>query len=403
MRAVIACFAAVLLVTLAPAGVAQTFGEDVSFLKKHCDPVILEGPDGQTQVAVVPLYQGRVMTSTARGADGMSFGWMNRGLISSGERAPHMNAFGGEDRFWLGPEGGQYSLYFDPGVPFDLEHWQVPEPIDWGAWEVQARQSDSVSFRERMRLVNYAGAEFDIAVRRQVSLLDSAEARQLLDVKPGEGVEMVAFRSRNTIENAGNRAWRKQSGLVSIWVLGQFKASPDTTVVIPYKARSGTDAEQVVNDAYFGEIADDRLKVEDGLVFFKADAESRGKIGIPPRYAKPVLGSYDAANGVLTIVHYTLSDKTLDYVNSLWKMQERPYRGDAVNSYNDGPTADGSQMGNFYELESSSPAAELEPGGTLTHVHRTFHLTGPKEELNRCWAWGWTASHPPCRESPRKG
>ena len=383
MRAVIACFAAVLLVTLAPAGVAQTFGEDVSFLKKHCDPVILEGPDGQTQVAVVPLYQGRVMTSTARGADGMSFGWMNRGLISSGERAPHMNAFGGEDRFWLGPEGGQYSLYFDPGVPFDLEHWQVPEPIDWGAWEVQARQSDSVSFRERMRLVNYAGAEFDIAVRRQVSLLDSAEARQLLDVKPGEGVEMVAFRSRNTIENAGNRAWRKQSGLVSIWVLGQFKASPDTTVVIPYKARSGTDPEQVVNDAYFGEIADDRLKVEDGLVFFKADAESRGKIGIPPRYAKRVLGSYDAANGVLTIVHYTLSDKTLDYVNSLWKMQERPYRGDAVNSYNDGPTADGSQMGNFYELESSSPAAELEPGGTLTHVHRTFHLTGPKEELNR--------------------
>ena len=38
-----------------------------------------------------------------------------------------MNVFGGEDRFWLGPEGGQFALYFKPGDPFDLDHWQVPE------------------------------------------------------------------------------------------------------------------------------------------------------------------------------------------------------------------------------------------------------------------------------------
>ena len=44
-------------------------------------------------------------------------------------------------RFWLGPEGGQYSLYFKPGDPFDLAHWQVPEPIDWGAWSSSDRSS----------------------------------------------------------------------------------------------------------------------------------------------------------------------------------------------------------------------------------------------------------------------
>ena len=111
----------------------------------------------------------------------------------------------------------------------------------------------------------------------------------------------------------------------------------------------------------------------------------------PPRCASPARLSttentsisQDAANGVLTIVHYSLSDETLDYVNSLWKMQERPYRGDAVNSYNDGPTGDGTQMGNFYELESSSPAAALRPGEDMTHVHRTFHFTGPRGELDR--------------------
>ena len=31
-----------------------------------------------------------------------------------------MNVFGGEDRFWLGPEGGQFALYFKAGDPFDL-------------------------------------------------------------------------------------------------------------------------------------------------------------------------------------------------------------------------------------------------------------------------------------------
>ena len=45
-----------------------------------------------------------------------------------------MNVFGGEDRFWLGPEGGQYALYFKPDDPFDLDHWQVPDAFDWDTW-----------------------------------------------------------------------------------------------------------------------------------------------------------------------------------------------------------------------------------------------------------------------------
>jgi hypothetical protein len=55
-----------------------------------------------------------------------------------------------------------------------------------------------------------------------------------------------------------------------------------------------------------------------------------------------------------------------------------------VNSYNDGPPAPGKeQMGKFYEVESSSSAAQLEPGESLTHVHQTFHLHGPRAELDR--------------------
>jgi hypothetical protein len=70
------------------------------------------------------------------------------------------------------------------------------------------------------------------------------------------------------------------------------------------------------------------------------------------------------------------------YVNSLWEWQESPYAGDVVNSYNDGPLEDGAQLGPFYELESSSPARELQPDEFLRHVHRTYHFEGDFENLN---------------------
>ena len=90
-----------------------------------------------------------------------------------------------------------------------------------------------------------------------------------------------------------------------------------------------------------------------------------------------MLGSYDADNKVLTIVQFNQPAGVTDYVNSLWKLQDNPYGGDAANSYNDGPPAPGAKpLGPFYELESSSPAAALAPGKSLTHVHRTIHLTG---------------------------
>src|SRR5688500_5609175 len=72
------------------------------------------------------------------------------------------------------------------------------------------------------------------------------------------------------------------------------------------------------------------------------------------------------------------------YVNSMWEIQREPYKGDVINSYNDGPPAPGkAPLGPFYELETSSPALRLSPGQRHTHVHRTFHLVGPDSDLDR--------------------
>ncbi len=83
----------------------RNFNQDVQFLSQYQPMIVLKSEDQMTQVAICPNYQGRVMTSTATGETGLSFGWINYELISSRKIKDHINAFGGEDRFWLGPEG----------------------------------------------------------------------------------------------------------------------------------------------------------------------------------------------------------------------------------------------------------------------------------------------------------
>ena len=68
---------------------AGTFGDDLALLKKHVSVMVLTDDAGQAHVAVVPEYQGRVMTSTAAGMDGPSYGWINREAIAAGKREPH--------------------------------------------------------------------------------------------------------------------------------------------------------------------------------------------------------------------------------------------------------------------------------------------------------------------------
>ena len=234
-----------------------------------------------------------------------------------------------------------------------------------------------------MRLVNYSGTTFALEVDRQVHILAPEQIRKFLGVAPAGGAKAVAFESQNRITNTGKAAWRKATGLLSVWVLGMFPPAPHTTVVVPFRAGPAASLGPVVNDAYFGKVPEDRLVAGNGVLFFRADGQHRSKIGLSPRRAKELLGSYDSDSGVLTVVQYTLPAGAADYVNSMWEIQKDPYGGDAVNSYNDGPPQPGAKpLGPFYELETSSPAAALAPGASLVHVHRTFHFVGQERDLD---------------------
>jgi hypothetical protein len=162
-----------------------------------------------------------------------------------------------------------------------------------------------------------------------------------------------------------------------------YNPSPATTIVVPILAGSEAALGTKVTSDYFGQVPADRLKATESAIFFSGDGQYRSKIGVSPRRSKAILGSYDAQNHVLTIVQFTQPKDAVDYVNSLWKLQDKPFGGDALNSYNDGPPSPGAKpLGPFYELESSSPAAALKPGKSLSHVHRTIHLQGDPAALD---------------------
>ena len=353
-----------------------SFGYDLAFLQGHDSSLVIL-QNGPAKLIVSAKYQAKVLTSTAAGDGGASFGWIHYKAFD-GPPDPHMNAYGGENRFWLGPEGGPYSLFFVKGAKMEFANWHTPAAVDSEPWELVNSTPTSVSLRKDMELANYAGTQLHCKVDRKISLLISEAVDSLLQIHLQKDVQFVAYRAENTVTNTGDKAWDDSTGMPCTWILDMFPPSDSTVIVIPYKPDS---LREPATTDYFGEIPADRIKYKEGVLFFKADGKSRGKLGVHPAAAKKVAGSYDATKNVLTIILYDV-DPLGKYLNQEWRMDKPIYSGDAMNAYNDGPLTNGSQMGPFYELESVSTAHFLPPGHSATHWHSVFHFTGDEAALN---------------------
>jgi hypothetical protein len=349
------------------------FDKDLSFLKKYDSVIVLSS--GNSKVIVSPKYQAKVFTSTA--GSGTSFGWINYNVFTAAPD-PHMNAYGGENRIWLGPEGGPFSLFFPEGFVMDFSNWKIPAPFDTEPWETISSSDTMAALKKDMKFGNYAGTELTLTINRKIQVLDQPAIEQLLNTNYDDGVKAVGYYTENSVTNTGQRKWTDSTGMPCIWILDMFPPSPNTTIIIPFKIDSIT---KPAHTNYFGEIPDDRIKYADSVLFFKADGMHRSKLGIPPYSAKNRAGSYDEDKMILTITVFDV-DPTARYLNQEWDTQKPPFSGDAVNAYNDGPLENGRQLGPFYELESVSPAAFLAPGQSLTHRHSVFHFTGDEEALD---------------------
>ncbi len=357
-----------------------TFGYDLEFLSKYDQVVVLKSDDSGAQIIVSPKYQGKVFTSTAGNIGGTSFGWVNYKAFTA-PVSPHMNAYGGENRFWLGPEGGRFSLFFKPAAKMDLENWKTPSSIDTESWTVTGQDAQSVTLKKDIRLINYQGTELSLTVDRRIRLLSRSQIAEKTGMASDSSVRVVGYETDNVITNKGNLEWTEKTGMPCIWLLDMFRPSPQTTIIVPFNNPQKDSFNLVATTNYFGEISADRLKHTDAALFFRADGNSRGKLGVRPSKVKPVAGSYDAAGKILTIILFD-TDPHARYLNQEWNTTKPAFSGDAMNAYNDGPLADGTQMGPFYEIESVSPAAFLKPGQSLSHHHSVFHFTGDGKSLD---------------------
>ena len=356
-----------------------TFGYDLDFLKQRDSVVVLNSKNDTSQLVISPKYQAKVFTSTADGLNGKSFGWINYKTFSKPSLDPHMNAYGGEDRLWLGPEGGKFSLFFKPGTKMEFANWHTPAAIDNESWKLISHTDKTASLSKSASIMNYAGTSLVVSIKRDISILEPADIKKILGVDFDNKIKSVAFSTINTITNKGDKPWDKQSGAPCLWNLDMFSPSAKTVIIVPF---TDTVSGKIATTDYFGEIAKDRIKYLNRLILFKADGKSRGKLGLPPNRARTMAGSYDAQNNVLTITMFDTDPKST-YLNQEWRTDKDPFTGDAVNAYNDGPLADGSQLGPFYEIESVSPAAFLKPNESLSHKHTVIHFSGDKSELDQ--------------------
>ena len=359
-----------------------TFGYDLNYLSEKDEGlIVLKSEDEKAPIILSAKYQGKVFTSTANGPEGNSHGFVHYNFFDAGIVDEHMNGFGGEDRFWLGPEGGKYSIFFEPGKEQVYDNWHTPKAIDIEEWEVSRVTPKEAVFVKEMEQKNYLGSLLNIAIERKVALLSPSEITGKLQVEIPEGVNGVAYETTNKIVNGNDFEWTPETGTVCIWMLDMFNPSEAAVTVIPYNTGDGKELGKVVTSDYFGEIPADRLVDDNGILYFKTDGKSRGKLGMNAKRTKSIAGNYDPLAKRLTIVTFD-TDPDAIYLNQEWNPDRDPLVGDALNAYNDGPLEDGSIMGPFLELESCSPAAFLKPGESLSHRHNVFHFTGDEASLS---------------------
>ena len=354
-------------------GGATAFERDLAFLREH-DPDLVVLRSGDAALAASARYQGKVFTSTTGG--GESQGYIAYGAFAVDPPAARINAYGGEQRLWVGPEGGPLSVFFPADVPFAHEYWRTPAPIDREPWELASAGEREVSFRKTARFASRAGATFDARLDRRVELLDATELRERLGGEVVDELAGVGYVTANALTNVGAEPWTEQTGAPCLWALDMLPAGDSVVVVLPYRGATPATLD-TTNAGYFGATPPERLRVVEGAVLFRGDGEEVGKVGLPPRRATGRLGAVDLERGVLTVVDFGL-DPRARYLGMEWAEADDPYAGDAATSYNHDNRPAGAS---FFELESVGPAAFLAPGETSAHRHAVYHLAGPRHAV----------------------
>jgi len=110
-----------------------------------------------------------------------------------------------EDRLWLGPEAGQFGLWFRAGEPFTLNAFRTPAGFNSGPFKVLNASAEAVTMTRQFSVTNYAGTSFDCSVRRVVQLLDEEMAASALSAPLPADLYWAGFETINSLSHQRQR------------------------------------------------------------------------------------------------------------------------------------------------------------------------------------------------------
>jgi hypothetical protein len=361
--AILSCFSAKVLAQ-------SNFANDLEFIRQFDAPIVLKSEDEQSQIVLSAQHQGRVLTSSATGLQGISNAWLNRDAIKTKK-----GNVGGEDRTWIAPIGSKFSLFYPAGKAIKSENWRVPPALQAKDYLVVSQNSHSAHFQKNLDLVNYQNTAFSARLDRKITLLSAPEIAKSLDVTFPKTVNQVGYPSFNSLTNIGDD-WNIENGLITIWSLAMLQGSDDNISMFAIKP------EQAPAQSYLYPLYGDRLISKDHLVFYKTDGKYRSKIGIPAAMSKDLMLSYAPSLNRLTVIKFSLAPAE-NYPISLEQADTTLVKGDVTNAYNHG-NMDGSLLDDsaFFELESAAPMLALKTNGSVTHTQQVVHFIGTTAELD---------------------
>ena len=265
-----------------------------------------------------------MFTSTAEGLGGKSLGFINYKVFESNETNEHILAYGGENRLWIGPEGGSFSIFFKPGAEQTYDNWFTPKPIDSEPWTVLHQWQKSITMAKEMEVGNYLGSRFHLNVERKVTLLETTAVKDWLGIIPHEKVKTVAYSTEKKLANLDSFTWNKETGTVCIWILDMFNTAPPALTVVPYVTGNAKELGAVATSNYFGPIPPGRyVEKSNGLVFLKTDGQYRSKIGLSVARTKAIAGNYDPDSQHLVVATFDV-DRNAPYLNQEWDASKDP-------------------------------------------------------------------------------
>lgn len=362
-----------------------SFGQDLSFFSKYgVETMILS--QGDSTIAVSPALQARVMTSSFDGSKGPSLGWINRVQLAFKKADFQKIQLGGEDRFWVGPQGGDFSIFFTGGALINESNWKIPAFLASEPWNLVGRNAYRAKFEKLAEFENNKGTKFKIKAEREISVLNRKHVGDVLGIQIPESVDMVAFQSFNKLTNLGDKRWTPEGGLLNISTQSCFNANRKTYTFIPYRAGEPAKFGDIVRDNFFDVVASqndgNRLVIDPSFIKYKTDGRGLGSIGISPLRSEGIALSYDEVNSILTVIIYIKPADMRSYLPASWRRASDQFDGDAITIFNNGATGGSNAPADaYYEISTYSPALSLEAGKSQFHLQRTFHFHGSEYDL----------------------